>query len=278
MKKGLSILTCIAMVFFLASGAWAVHLTAGSGTGAAGGTVTINVTVDNATGIAGAAFTLQYDTSVFSLDSVDSNFFSMFSEMESTYPNWPQGETSVTVDSTTYDQAVVGNDVSGTGLKLAGANPEEATSGQGVALFSVTLAIDAGAAANDYTVSIIPTYLDNESAGYTGGMNIDALIGADPNEQDLSNAFPVRLAAADVSANVTSGTITVTGGGDVGAPGSGDTDNDGVVDLFDLLDAVDLMTDDYGDNPTAKELACDMDGDGDIDLFDLLAMIDAMPN
>jgi hypothetical protein len=54
----------------------------------------------------------------------------------------------------------------------------------------------------------------------------------------------------------------------------GDLDNDGDVDLFDVLRAVDIVLE-VGPDPTPLEsCAADIDEDGDVDLFDILAIVD----
>jgi hypothetical protein len=169
------------------------------------GTATVTITASSGD-LAGAAFTVTYDDTVLTAPVVTSDFFETFTDMGITATN-----------DTGFDKGLVVNEVSGTGLRIAGANAEEkGTAGTSVEIFSISFTVASDAEEeSSYAVGIIPTTLNNTDAGYDAeGEEIDLLVGID------GDTFPARLSAAEADANVTAGTITV-------GPPPGDIDIDG---------------------------------------------------
>ena len=87
-----------------------------------------------------------------------------------------------------------------------------------------------------------------------------------------AGSYTLKLTVSDGTVSA-SDTVTVTvsePGGTTG--GNGDPNGSGKTDIFDLLIAVDCMTDFSG----AGCSACDLDSVGKVDIFDLLGMVDLM--
>lgn len=203
-------------IFGMTCTSFAATLTVGSGTATCpGGTVEIPITVDNPYQLAGASFTITYN-SVLNV-AVDSTFFDTFAAQQTEVETncgtctWTGG-TSVTVDSVTFDQPLVTNEITGAGTKstriaAAKAWPSDATTPTDI----FTLTVTASQPVTDEPITIEATVLNNPQAGYDGDTSIDLLVGSDLSVTDPTdtNAFPVLLAAAGYEANVTSGTVTI---------------------------------------------------------------------
>ena len=184
---------------------------------------------NNPVGIAGAAFTLVYDSKLNV--TVSSKFFDTFETQFKTVKPTYSGETSVTVDGTTYNQPLLKNVVPNTTtgltyMKIAAArcietalNPNDPSNRT---LFVLNITTDMP---DTYEISIEPTVLTNEAAGYAAtGEAINLLVGAVPASVSPTEckAFPVLLCADNYQSFVEDGTISFTG--------EVDTDGDGLKD------------------------------------------------
>ncbi len=280
-------LAVFTMIALAASGAFATELTVETKEGASDGTTfPVTITVDDPSSIAGAAFTVEYDNGL-DITQVDSKFFDTFvnqkAEAVADGLTW-SGDTSVEVDGVTFEQPLVKGTVETSGdkktIKIAAARFKEGGDDATTTLFTLTVKVvdpDVVAGTSTYNIDIIPTTLENEAAGYLTPTEIDLLIGADASITDPKdpNAFPVRLSAGNADASVTAGVITAEEGGPVFDPGDGN--NDGMIDVMDLLGAIDFMVptaDTESDVFKAYDLA---DPKGEIDVMDLLAIIDLIP-
>ena len=195
---------------------FAVTLTVGNGSGTASETIQIPITVDDPVGIAGAAFTITYDTDNLYLSDIQSDFFDTFDKQWGalTPAPDPYPPSSVVVDSITYPQPLLQNLVTGTGVMIAAARCSAETSPSKTTLFTLSFTLKPGASTGTYEISIIPTTLNDTSAGYSaGGETIDLLIGADPAQPVTSkSAFPVLLDDDGYAAYVNNGYVTFTAG------------------------------------------------------------------
>ena len=209
-KKIFGLTTILAIILMASSPVFAVDLTVGSDTGTVDATLAVDVTVSDPTGIAGAAFTLIYNTVALDV-TVSSIFFDTFAN---------QGISAEEIAKVTETQPLVTNTVSGTGMRIAAARALAETVSTNTVLFSLDVALNSGAAAGAYPISIDQTVIDNTAAGYSDtGDPIPYLVGAIAGEQDLTLAFPV----IDV-VDRNGGTVTFEA---VAPP---DTDEDGIDD------------------------------------------------
>lgn len=182
----------------------ATQLTVSDVSSSAGGTATVTITA-NSGDLAGAAFTVTFDSAVFSITAADitSDFFETFAAMGIT-------PDTVTVESTTYDKALVSNPPadSGTVLIAAANAAEKGTAGEDAVLFTLNFAVAADATEGDYPIGITPTTLNNTSAGYSAdGEQIDLLVGID--EASTETPYPARLTAGKAADNITAGTVDI---------------------------------------------------------------------
>lgn len=215
------------------------------------GTAIIPIIVDDATGIAGAAFTLTYDTTALTV-TVTSAFFDTFEKQFKAINASYAGETSTVVDSITYTQPLINNDVSGTGMRIAAARAQSAADNTLKTLFTLSVKLNTGKAAGEYPINIVATTLNNTAAGYAAaGEPINLIIGADPTKPTTdAAAFPVLVASADVATKVVGGKVTFT-------EAAADSDSDGLPDAWE--------TTTFGDLTTATATS-DNDKDGYTDL------------
>jgi len=159
-----------------------------------------------------------------------------------------------------FDKALVTNDITG-GVMVAAANAVAKDVAVDSILFTLTVAEDA-------TISIEATNLNNEAAGYLPtGEDIDLLIGAE------GDTYPVMLAAGDVGTNVTGG--TVAGPLDVV---EGDASGDGVVNTTDIIAVINHIFDANVTLDDSGQKAADMNNDGIINTTDIIAIINAIFN
>ena len=216
------------MVLAVSSGAFALILTVGNGTGEPGQTIPIAITVDNPTGIAGAAFTIEYDTNSLTV-FVDSALFDTFANQWIGTPN-PQAPTSVLVDGVTYTEPVIANEVA-TGIRIAAARCTPAGASPAT-LFTLNVQSKPGAQYKKYDIKVVPTVLTNTAAGYSAqGETIPMLVGADATKEVTDPlAFPVLLPA---NGNVVQGSFTLT---------PPDTDKDGIPDDWEIAKFGNLST------------------------------------
>ncbi|MDM8523399.1 hypothetical protein QUF80_08505 [Desulfococcaceae bacterium HSG8] len=265
MKKIFTITAIFAVMIWTASVAFAapgtLSFNPAAATVAAGGSVTVSVEADDATGIAGAALTITHPDTL--TVTVASDVFATFISLG--YDSADGLDTNNQVDG--FDSPVVANSVSGTGTKIAAASPT-ALDGTNNVLFKVTFTAPADAVEDtEYPITITATSLSNEAAGYdAAGETIDILVGIS------GDTYPTLLSKDATGL----GTGTVTIGADF-TPG--DVDNDGDVDIFDVLGAIDIMNMAAADQPGAAGFgaANRVDTDDIINLFDLLGIIDLMP-
>ena len=200
-----------------------------SGSGAQGGTVTVSIAlgenvegVDTDAGVAGAAFTINYDSTNLTLTEVTSDtFFPTFTVMG-------LSESSVEVDGTTYEKALVANLGS---AMIAAARVDNGYGDQSI--FDLTFEIASDATATSYSIEIVASNINNTDAGYpSGGEDIPMLVGIGAD----GTSYPER----EVTTN-TPGTITVT-------TGVVDTDGDGIDDTWETTHFGDLTTADSDSN------------------------------
>lgn len=254
-KRAITALLIFAMMILAAPSAFAVTLTVGTVSGGEGQTtVQIPITVDNPVGIVGAAFTLQYDTSALTV-TVDSTFFNTFANQFVGTPNETTAPTSVTVDSQSYDQPLIANDIVGTGTRIAAARCTPGDASSSNTLFTLTVVLNTGAAYTTYPITVVPTVVSNTDAGYAAeGETIPMLVGSDLSVTDLTDpsAFPILLDPANGIGTVVAGSVTFTE-----SSGITDTDGDGIAD--------DWETTHFG-NLTTANATSDYDGDGLTDL------------
>lgn len=125
-----------------------------------GDPISVDVKIDNAD-IAGASFTITYDTSNLTLDSVTSNFFQTFVQQLDPDPD----PACVTVDTTEYCSPIVENVVT-TGSMIAAARVDNG-SGSDVTTFTLNFSlVSGGNTGASYPVGITQSIIDNEDAGY----------------------------------------------------------------------------------------------------------------
>jgi hypothetical protein len=248
-------LTLLLLFTVMRANSMAVQITVGSGNAEPGQTVSLPITVDVPGEIAGAAFTLTYDKTRLTLNSVTSTFFDTFTHQWnslSPIPN-PLPPATVTVDGQTYDQPLVKNPVS-VGMSIAAARCKAGA--VGTTLFTLTFAVGGSVAAGPLPVRIIPTVLNNMNAGYpVGGEAVPILIGALENQQNLASAYPV------LPSTLVSGTVNVIPHVIV------DSDGDGIDDGWEM--AI------FGDLTTANATS-DFDRDGYSDLQEYLNITDGL--
>jgi len=258
MKKITIAIAIFTVMAFATTGAFAAtKLTVANATGTTD--IPVTVTVSDPVGIAGAAFTLNYDITKLSVTKVTSSFFGTFASMG--YDNTDGLSTDGKVD--TYASPVVVNPAEGGKItKMAAARPTPGTEADGTTLFTLTVdIIDATAATGaTFPITITPTTLNNEAAGYSAaGEQIDLLIKDD---------YSVALSKTDATAtgNITAGTITM---------GStclkGDANCDGTVNAQDALKALRVGA---GKDPASGLLGdCDVNKDGQINSQDALIIL-----
>jgi len=221
MKKITIAIAIFTVMAFATTGAFAAtKLTVANATGKTG--ISVPITVSDPVGIAGAAFTLNYDITKLSVTKVTSSFFGTFASMG--YDNTDGLSTDGKVD--TYASPVVVNPAEGGKIiKIAAARPTPGVAADGTTLFTLTVDIIDTTAATGATfpITITPTTLNNEAAGYNkDGEQIDLLIKDD---------YSVALSKTDATGNITAGTITMGSSfkdGDVNGSG-GDPDPDDAI-------------------------------------------------
>ena len=249
-KSWLLVPFMVFQILLLSYGAcWAVDVTVGTASGNPGSTVNLPVTVSDPSQIAGAAFTLTYDTTKLTLQTISSTFFDTFENQWnslSPVPN-PLPPTSVVVDSKTYNQPLLSN-LSGSALMISAARCKAGLTN--ITLFTLTFQVAANAVAGNYPVTISQSTISNTAAGYAAtGETIPVLVGAVDGQTDLTLAFPV------VPSTLHSGLITVTSTAFV------DTDHDGIDDNWEIAN--------FG-NLTTANATSDHDHDGYSDLQEYL--------
>jgi hypothetical protein len=217
----------------------AVQITVGSGNAQPGQSVVLPITVDVPGGIAGAAFTLTYDTTKLTLDSITSTFFDTFTNQWSSLlpvPN-PLPPGTVVVDNVTYNQPLLKNTVINVGTRIAAARCKAGA--VSTTLFTVAFTVKPSVTPGEIPVNIIQTVLNNTNAGYSaGGEAVPILIGALDNQPDLSLAYPV------LQTTIVPGKVTIP---------VVDSDGDGIDDAWEIS---------HFGNLTTANATSDYDGDG----------------
>lgn len=217
-------------------------LTVGTFPGGPGDTVTLPVTLamDDGAELGGVACTITYDSDAFTYAGVEAVETQAFVEPTD----------GMTVDASTLYYMANG-DTAGQ-VMIAAASATAVPAGE---IFSVMFTVNEGTADGEYAIGIQKSVIRNTDAGYSeDGDEIDALVGLPEGDT--------------FTATLNGGTLTVS------AVGSGDPNNDGMTNIFDLLAAVDYIG--VADDGTAAWKACDVNGDGTINIFDLLGMVDMM--
>jgi len=212
-KRAITALLIFAMTIAAASSAFAVTLTVGTNSGASDATLQVPITVDNPVGIAGAAFTVTYDTTALTLIDIESTFFDTFANQWVGTPNEASAPTSVTVDSQTYSQPLITNDITGVGTRIAAARCTAETTSSNTTLFTLSFRLKSGAQVTTYNIGITATTLNNTDAGYAAeGEAIPVLVGSDLSVTDLTDpsAFPILLDPANGIGTVVAGSVTFT--------------------------------------------------------------------
>jgi hypothetical protein len=166
-------------------------------------TIQVPVIVDDPQQIAGVALTVTYDTDNLQLLSVDGSFFDSF---------------------------IIGDEISGVGTMICGANPEDGSLNPTLLILNFYVK---DTAVYDYAISIIQSTIANTNAGYSAeGDTIPILMGADYSKDPTDPlAYPV------LPISIVSGALSI------------DRDNDGLTDTEELALGTDI------NNP-------DTDGDG----------------
>jgi len=209
----------------------------------------------------GAAFTIIYDANLV-LDSVESDFFDTFAAQFQA-ADTPQ-PYSTSVDG--YDQPLVVNDNTDANMAMIAAARATATNSTNQ-LFRLKFSLKNGVTEGTFPVSIKPTTLDNEAAGYLVPEDIPILVGSDPTKPYTSNdAYPVII---DNAKNKDDGMSLYANIGNVILQGGIDSDNDGLTDSKEI---------EIGTNPNNP----DTDGDGlndseDPDPLDPFSDVQATP-
>lgn len=255
-------LVCIVSILLLAmaaaaSGVSAVTMDVGEASGEANATIQIPVTVDVSTGIAGAAFTITYDTSKIELNTIESDFFGTFASQWIGTPNQSSAPTSVTVDSVTYTQPVLSNEITTgdpTGTMVAAARCTPGPTGTNTTLFMLSFTLKEGARSGIYQVGVTSSTINNTDAGYDEeGEKIPMLIGANAALEPADPlAYPVLLDPENSIGTVLAGSVTFTGA---------DVDSDGIGDDWEQ---------EYFGNITTASSTSDYDQDGYSDLQEYL--------
>lgn len=207
-----------------------------------GDTITLNVVIDDASVVAGASFTVTYDTTNLTLDSVESTFFGTF--VSQSIPT-PSDQGYVEVDGQQFFSPIVDNVVSGltqssvaTGSMLAAARVDNG-SGTNVAIFSLSFIANG---AGTFPVTIVQSKLNNADAGYNpDGEFIPFFVGIVETDSYTTHDVPTINGATLVVGDFV------------------DTDGDGIDDNWEIANLPDGYT---GDPLDAFSRNGDYDGDG----------------
>lgn len=220
----------------------------GDYTAGPGDTISIPVVVDDPGSIAGAAFSIHYDSSIFALEAVESDFFDVFSNQWNSLvplPD-PMPPSQVMVDGTLYDQPIYAY----TGIDqamLVGVRVQ--TGSLNATLFTLTFSITGDAPAGEYSLELAPTSLENDAMGYTTGDTVTPLVGI-----GAGDSYPA------VSCSFESGTVSIK-------ISFIDSDNDGIDDNWEY-DYYPADLNRFGTNS-------DYDFDGYTDLQEYLNFMDS---
>ena len=206
MKTNIWIILLIA-VFMTATGTHAapspVTLTVGGADYDLNGTgFSVDITVDDPQYILGAAFTVRYDTDHLTLTSVESSFFDTFENQFDEADAYNDPPTSVTVDQVTYLSPLVSGPESAEigGTRIAGVRARSAGTDNST-LCTLFFEVDDAAYGDTYAVTLVPTVLDNTTAGYdAAGESVPMLI-----TQTAETSFE------EIAVNgIVAGTVSVT--------------------------------------------------------------------
>lgn len=243
----------LSLLFFCNNTAYGLEIQIGNQNADPGQAVTISVTVGDydQEKIAAAALMLTYNTSMLTLNSIDSNFFTSFSDqwnsLSPTPDPLPPG--SVEVDLQTYTHPLLFTTQAGTPMgktMLVGARVK---SGTPSVVFSLYFTISGSAPSGIYPISISPIIVDNTDAGYsTSGESIPIFVGALENQPDLTQAYPAYSPTIINGAILVN--ITVV-----------DSDSDGIDDDWEIA---------HFGNLTTADQTSDFEGDGYTDLQEYL--------
>lgn len=218
-----------------------------------GEVVTINVTVGDydQEEIAAAALMFTYNTSMLTLNSIDSSFFTSFSDQWNSLSPIPDPPPpgSVEVDGQTYTQPLLFTTLDGTPVGKTLLVGARVNSGTPSVIFSLNFTVDGSAPSGIYPISISPIIANNTNAGYsTSGESIPIFVGAFENQPDPTQAYPAYTPTIINGAILINTTVV-------------DSDSDGMDDSWEITN--------FG-NLTTADKTSDYDGDGYTDLQEYL--------
>ncbi len=201
-------------VCFGAANAVAKTLTVGSASGQVGADVSILITLDEYAGVGGVAFTLNYDSNIFTFKGLSKSTPTI--DDGSTY--LVEGEYVVTEEQkTTVGQTLFYqyNDNAGKVL-VAAASAQALTSGS---LFKATFNIKGGQ--GTYPIAISKSIIENAAAGYSAPTFLPVLVGMPAEEATNGYYTTPTYAATLVNGSIVvsapgykiSGTVTYEGAG-----------------------------------------------------------------
>jgi len=154
----------------------------------------------------GTAFTLEFETGLeFVPGSMQSTYFDLFQTQFDTVGTNPNPYTGPV--NNIYDQPLVVNDdniSAKTRVAAARCIPTANSTDNKLASFKVQLKTPK--TAGNYSITLMPTILNNPAAGYNEDTAIDVLVGSDPNKQPTEDgAYPVLIGStmSPVIASVT---------------------------------------------------------------------------
>ena len=190
-------------------------LTAGTGSGAWGATVSVPITIDDPAGVGGVAFTVTYDPGVFEFKGIEkaakdvSDGHEYFDSGTSTYVVADNQKT--TVSNTFFYQS--NDDPQHGHVMIAAASAKELTA---TGLFNVKFQIKENSAGGEYPIGLVKTIIQNPSAGYTVPTLLPPVVGmpaaAATNGVYATPVYTAALVAGSITVNVASGSFyTISG-------------------------------------------------------------------
>lgn len=253
--KSLKFWTVLTIGLFLCGGAafaadTAATLTAGDADAPPGGNVSVAITVDNGgTDFGGTAFTLTYDSTLLTFDSLEAVDPQVISDPDA------EGVTEV-VDSTLYYQA--NDDGAGT-VKIAAAS---ATAIANQTIFNAKFTVSADAVDGETTdVTVAETEIVNEAAGYPEGSDpLPVLVGMPDADGNVADTFTTTLTAA---------TLTFASE----CPLKGDLDGNGSINVMDALQILLFLNKQIDQEKLEEFCTADLDANSTVNVMDALRIL-----
>jgi len=231
---------------------------------AAGATVDVPIVASSLAGIAVFAFTVTHGTLVVTAVTSGKGVVDTFSDLG--YDSNDGLETGGTVKDTNYSSPLIFNNDTAGETKIAAAVPKALTSTASGFLCTVTFKVPTGAKETEtFPVKIIPTSLDNKSAGYDPLTMTPAELIVPPVITDTDN-YKALLSADDLTKAAPAGTVGVGS-----SFKDGDVNGDGEVDTSDAVMVLNYYVGNVDE--TALKGRADVTGEGDIDTSDAVSIL-----